>query len=143
MKTSQAGLNLIKQFEGFRSESYLCPANVWTVGFGTTKNVKPGMIITESQGEQLLQEDVKTFEITINNSVTVPLKQNQFDALVSFVYNVGPGNFKSSTLLKKLNAGEYSAVPNELLKWNKGGGKVLPGLTKRREAEGNLWSKEY
>lgn len=138
--TSQAGINLIKQFEGFRSEAYLCPAKIWTVGYGTTKNVHQGMVVTEGQAETFLFDDVKIFEKTINECVIVPLTQNQFDALVCFVYNVGPGNFKSSTLMKKLNAGEYSAVPSELEKWNKGGGKVLPGLVKRRQAEANLWN---
>lgn len=140
-RTSQAGVNLIKSCEGFRNEAYLCPAKVWTIGYGTTRNVQPGMTITESQGQELLQDDLVVFEKAINEQVKVPLTQNQFDALVCFVYNVGQGNFKSSTLLKKLNAGEYSAVPEELQKWTKGGGKVLPGLVKRRQAEAELWNK--
>lgn len=142
MNTSQAGIDLIKRFEGFRAVAYVCPANVLTIGYGTTKNVSKGQVITESQAVDLLKRDLVEFEKTVNDSVKVPLTQNQFDALVTFVYNIGSGAFKTSTLLKKLNNGEYSAVPSELEKWNKGGGKVLEGLVKRRKAEADLWSKK-
>lgn len=144
MNTSKAGLDLIKQFEGLRLKAYKCPADVWTIGYGHTSAagnpaVKSGMTITEAQANRILASDLGQYEDAINNSVKVDLTQNQFDALVSFVYNVGIGAFQKSTLLKKLNAGQYDAVPGELMKWTKGGGKELPGLVRRRRAEAALW----
>lgn len=144
MNTSKAGLDLIKQFEGLRLKAYKCPADVWTIGYGHTSAagqpaVKSGMSITEAQANKILASDLGQYEDAINNSVKVELTQNQFDALVSFVYNVGIGAFQKSTLLKKLNAGQYDAVPAELMKWTKGGGKELPGLVRRRRAEAALW----
>ena len=144
MNTSKAGLDLIKQFEGLRLKAYKCPADVWTIGYGHTSAagqpaVKSGMSITEAQANKILAADLGQYEDAINNSVKVDLTQNQFDALVSFVYNVGIGAFQKSTLLKKLNAGQYDAVPGELMKWTKGGGKELPGLVRRRRAEAALW----
>lgn len=144
MNTSKAGLDLIKQFEGLRLKAYKCPANVWTIGYGHTSAagqpaVKSGMSITEAQANKILASDLGQYEDAINNSVKVDLTQNQFDALVSFVYNVGIGAFQKSTLLKKLNAGQYDVVPGELMKWTKSGGKELPGLVRRRRAEAALW----
>lgn len=144
MKVSKAGLNLIKEFEGVRLEAYKCPANVWTIGIGHTSaagapEVVPGMKITLQQAYDILNRDLDQYEEAVNKLVKVPLTQNQFDALVSFVYNVGVGSFQKSTLLKKLNAGDYSAVPGELMKWTKAGGKELPGLVRRRRAEAALW----
>lgn len=139
LKTSQQGLELIKHFEGFRSKAYLCPANVWTIGYGTTSGVKRGQVVTEAQATQMLQRDVEKFENAIKRHVQVPLRQNEFDALVSFVYNVGEGNFKSSTLLRLLNQGGYDDVYAQLQRWNRGGGRVLTGLVRRREAEGKLF----
>ena len=144
MNTSKAGLDLIKQFEGLRLKAYKCPADVWTIGYGHTSAagqpaVKSGMSITEAQANKILASDLGQYEDAINNSVKVDLTQNQFDALVSFVYNVGIEAFQKSTLLKKLNAGQYDAVPGELMKWTKGGGKELPGLVRRRRAEAALW----
>lgn len=144
MKTSSAGINLIKEFEGVRLKSYKCPAGVYTIGVGHTSAagppaVKAGMEITNAQAMKILANDLGQFEDAINDSVKVPLTQSQFDALVSFVFNVGVGAFKKSTLLKKLNAGQYDAVPAELMKWTKGGGKELPGLVRRRRAEAALW----
>lgn len=144
-KTSEAGKDIIKEFEGLRVLAYVCPAGVVTIGYGTTKiagaPVKIGMKITSEEAEQLLEEDLKTFENAVNQSVTVELTQNQFDALVSFVYNVGAGNFRKSTLLKRVNAGKFAEAADEFLKWNKAGGKVLAGLTRRRNAERNLFLK--
>lgn len=144
MKISKAGLNLIKEFEGVRLESYKCPADVWTVGIGHTDaagppKVTPGMKITLQEAYDILNRDLDQYEAAVTNSVKVPLTQNQFDALVSFTYNVGIGAFQKSTLLKKLNAGQYDAVPGELMKWTKAGGKELPGLVRRRRAEAALW----
>jgi lysozyme len=110
-----------------------------TIGYGHTKDVRPGDVVTLTEAEKLLIEDLEWSESVVNNQVKVPLNQNQFDALVSFVFNVGSGNFGKSTLLKRLNAGRYDDVPHELKRWNKGGGEVLPGLTRRREAETKLF----
>ena len=136
---SQAGINLIKKWEGLRLQAYLCPANVWTIGYGSTKGVKKGDVVTVKEAEELLRRDLQRFIATVNESVKVPLTQNQFDALVSFTFNVGQGAFKNSTLLRILNQGDYAGVPAQLARWNKGGGKVLPGLTARRKDEANLW----
>ncbi|MBO5523436.1 MAG: glycoside hydrolase family protein [Roseburia sp.] len=134
-KTSQAGVNLIKSFEGCRLTAYQDSAGVWTIGYGHTSGVKKGMTITEAQAEAYLKGDLGTAENAVNGKVTYSIKQNQFDALVSFTYNVGSGNFGSSTLLKKLNQGDITGAANEFDKWNKAGGKVLEGLVRRRAAE--------
>lgn len=159
MKTSQAGVDLIKQFEGQRLTAYKCPAGIWTIGYGHTSaagapEVQPGMTITYQEANAILVRDLGKYEDAVNRLVKVPLTQNQFDALVSFTYNVGEGATEServgrsglvrpglakSTLLKKLNAGQYDAVPAELMKWTKGGGKELPGLVRRRRAECAMW----
>lgn len=144
MNTSKAGLDLIKQFEGCRLKAYKCPADVWTIGYGHTSaagspKVTSGMTITQAQANKILAQDLGQYENAINDSAKVDLTQDQFDALVSFVYNVGIGAFQKSTLLKKLNAGQYDAVPAELMKWTKAGGKELPGLVRRRRAEAALW----
>ena len=142
MNVSQNCVELIKYFEGFEDTAYLCPANVWTIGYGRTRNVKEGDKITEVQAERDLLEELEEFKHQVLNSVKVELKQNELDALTSWTYNLGVGNLKSSTLLKKLNAGNKSEVPAEMIRWNKANGKVLAGLTKRREAEAELWAKE-
>jgi lysozyme len=128
-------LSLIKEFEGLRLEAYLCPAKVWTIGYGHTKTAKPGMKITEGGAEALLRHDLEWVESTINKHVKVPLTQNQYDALASFIYNVGAGAFRKSTLLRLLNQGDYDGAAGQFQRWNKAGGKVLKGLTRRRKAE--------
>lgn len=135
MRTSQKGIDLIKKFEGCRLEAYKCPAGIWTIGYGHTKGVKDGQIITQEQAEEFLREDLRIFEQTVESCVKVPLSQNQFDALVSFCYNCGSGALKTSTLLRLLNEGNYSSAADQFLRWNKAGGKVLAGLTRRREEE--------
>jgi lysozyme len=140
MKISTKGLSLIKHFEGFKANAYKCPAGVWTIGYGTTSGVKSGQVVTENLAEKFLFGDCTKFEKAVEDLVTVTLSQDQFDALVAFVYNVGTGNFKSSTLLKVLNQGHYDQVPGQMLRWNKAGGKVLEGLTRRRQSEGHLFS---
>lgn len=140
LRTSAAGLEIIKNFEGFRAKAYICPAGVLTIGYGTTSSVHRGQVVNESQATALLARDVVSFEREIKRSVKVPLEQHEFDALVSFVYNVGPGNFRSSTLLKRLNASAFQEVPAQMMRWNKGGGRVLEGLNRRRAAEGRLFS---
>ena len=142
MNVSQNCVELIKHFEGFEDTAYLCPANVWTIGYGRTRNVKEGDRITEPQAERDLLEELEEFKHQVLHSVKVELTQNELDALTSWTYNLGVGNLNSSTLLKKLNAGSKDEVPAEMLRWNKASGKVLAGLTKRREAEAELWAKE-
>lgn len=140
MKISQNGLDLIKSFEGLELKAYKDSVGVLTVGWGSTgSHVKPGMVITKEQAETLIKQDVSRFEKGISDLVKVPLTQNQFDALVSFSFNLGLGNLKSSTLLKKLNASDYSGAANEFLRWNKAAGKVLNGLTRRRQAEKDMF----
>lgn len=139
MRTSQKGINLIKKFEGCRLEAYKCPAGIWTIGYGHTKGVKDGQIITQEQAEEFLREDLRIFEQAVESCVKVPLSQNQFDALVSFCYNCGNGALKTSTLLRLLNEGKYKDASEQFLRWNKAGGKVLAGLTRRREEERELF----
>ena len=139
MNIGSKGLELIKHFEGCELEAYKCPAGVWTIGYGHIKGVSEGMTITEAQAEEMLQSELIEYEGYINDLVEVELNQNQFDAMVSWVYNLGGGNLKSSTLLKVLNAGDYAGVPAQMLRWNKAGGKVLEGLTRRRQAEADLF----
>ncbi|EJF77418.1 hypothetical protein MCO_01104 [Bartonella sp. DB5-6] len=145
-RISSEGLTLIKQWEGLRLNAYQDIACVWTIGYGHTSKagkplVKKGMCITRQQAEEILCEDLKQFETAVEKAVTVSLTDEQFAALVSFCYNVGIKAFCHSTLLKKLNKGDYEAVPTELQKWNKVGGKPLQGLANRRAAEAGLWAK--
>ena len=141
MKVSQECIDLVKFFEGFEPRAYLCPANVWTIGYGRTKNVKEGDELTELQAERDLLEALDEFAEQVLNTVKISLDQNELDALTSWTYNLGVGNLQSSTLLKKLNSGDKNSVPSEMVRWNKAAGKVLAGLTRRREAEAKLWAK--
>tara|TARA_R110000868_G_scaffold89976_1_gene250084 strand:+ start:2780 stop:3223 length:444 start_codon:yes stop_codon:yes gene_type:complete len=144
MKISQEGLSLIKKFEGCKLNSYKCAAGVPTIGYGSTHGIEMGMSISQSRAEELLLEDISKFEDIVNESVKVVLNQNQFDAMVSWTFNLGGGNLKSSTLLKVLNGGDYEDVPNQIKRWNKANGKVLEGLIRRREAEALLFvGKEW
>lgn len=126
---------LIKSFEGLELEAYLCPADVWTIGYGHTGNVKEGDSVTKAEAEALLEKDLAVFRNGVTRAVKVPLNENQFGALVSFAYNLGIGSLQSSTLLKLLNAGDYAGAADQFLRWNKSKGKVLTGLVRRREAE--------
>lgn len=140
MQVSNNGINLIKQFEGCKLTAYQDSVGVWTIGYGWTqpvdgKSVAKGMTITQKKANDLLTEGVAQYEKGVTNLVTVPVNQNQFDALVDFAYNLGVNALKGSTLLRKLNAGDYAGAANEFPKWNKAGGKELAGLTRRREAE--------
>ena len=139
MKTSQYGIDLIKHFEGCELKAYKCPAGVWTIGYGHTKGVEPGDEWSEDHANHMLEVELEEYEGYVSKYVTAPLGQNQFDALVSWTYNLGGGNLSASTMLKVLNAGEYDEVPNQMLRWNKAGGKVLEGLTRRRQAEGDMF----
>lgn len=135
MKTSQAGIDLIKRFEGLRLRAYRDAVGVPTIGYGTTRGVKMGIAITAERAEELLREDVTRFEEYIAQLVTVPLTQGQWDALSSFVYNLGPTKLAESTLLRLLNAGDYQGAAAEFDRWTRAGGKVLAGLVRRRAAE--------
>lgn len=126
---------LIKSFEGLELEAYLCPADIWTIGYGHTGNVKEGDSITKAEADELLDKDLQTFRNGVRRLVKVPLNENQFGALVSFAYNLGLGSLQNSTLLKLLNAGDYDGAADQFLRWNKSKGKVLTGLVRRREAE--------
>jgi lysozyme len=145
-KIGTKGLDLIKSAEGLKLKPYLCPANVPTVGYGSTfyENGKKVALkdpkITEQRATELLQHSVRSFEQYVDSYCRDDINQNQFDALVSFCYNLGPANLKSSTLLKKLNLNPNDpTIAQEFLKWNKAGGRALKGLTKRRQAEADLY----
>lgn len=155
MQMSQNGRKLLEQWEGVRLNAYKDSAGLLTIGVGhllTKSELSSGKIdingdsvkyangLTSEQADGLLAQDLKPAETTVNNNVKVELNQNQFDALVSFTFNVGGGAFKGSTLLKKLNNGQYGEVPGQLVRWNKAGGKVVPGLENRRKNEVNLWN---
>ena len=139
MKISQYGIDLIKHFEGCELQAYQCAAGVWTIGYGHTKGVQPGDEWSEDHANHMLEVELEEYENYVSTAVTVPLSQNQFDALVSWVYNLGNGNLTSSTMLKVLNSGDYAGVPAQIKRWNKAGGKVLEGLTRRRQAEADMF----
>lgn len=148
MIVSKNGLDLIKEFESFKSKPYLCPSQKATIGFGSTyypdgkKVTLQDKEITEEKAFEILEYIAnKDFGSNINKVVKVPLNQNQFDALVSFAYNIGNGNFNSSTLLRWLNQGNYKEASIQLLRWDKSKGIVLNGLTKRRKAEKTLFDR--
>lgn len=139
MRTSQRGINLIKQHEGLRLEAYRCPAGIYTIGYGHTAGVRRGDVIDERKAEQLLAEDLKKFEAVINRECP-GVGQNQFDALVSFTFNLGETNLRKSTLLKCVKANpDGQNIYTEFLRWNKSKGEVLPGLIRRRKAEADLY----
>ena len=142
MKLSQRGIDLIKQFEGYSSKAYPDPATggaPWTIGYGTTNGVKPGMVITAEKAEKMLRDDVAKFESGVSSLVTAPTTQGQFDAMVSLAYNIGLGGFGKSTLLKKHNARCYTCAADQFRVWNRANGKVMNGLTKRRAAERQVY----
>jgi len=138
MKATDNCVQLIKRFEGLYLKAYVCPAGVLTIGYGHTRGVKPGEEINELQAEIYLREDVEACEIQLN-CLTLPINQHQFDALCSFIFNLGIGNLRSSTLLKKLNKGDFEGAAAEFDKWVFSGGKKLAGLVKRRTAERKLF----
>ena len=142
MRASEKAYSLIRQFEGLLLTAYKCPAGVWTVGYGHTSGVVPGMAITKEQAGEFLKKDIETAE-NIVNAECPNLRQCQFDALVSFVFNVGGGNFRKSTLLKKVNTNpDDNSIMDEFLRWVYAKGVVLPGLQKRRLAEMRLYFSE-
>ena len=142
MHISDEGLELIKHFEGCPTDdegnavAYQDAVDVWTIGYGHTKDVQEGDKWSKEKADFMLWRELEDeYEEYVNNYVHVPITQQQFDALCSWVYNLGPSNLKRSTLLRKLNNGDYDEVPQQIKRWNKAGGKVLEGLTRRREAE--------
>jgi len=141
MNVSDRGINLIQHFEGFYSKPYYCPAGVLTIGFGTViKDPKPYLQgITKEQATNMMMNEIIKNERSINRLVKVFINQNQFDALISFVYNLGAGNLQASTLLRKLNNLDFLGAADEFPKWRKAGGRVLQGLVRRRLAERGLF----
>ena len=137
---NRAGYDLIKKFEGLKLHAYLCPAGVWTIGYGRTRGVHPKLQITPERAEHYLQEDLLWACKAVSDAITVKLTDNQFAALVSLTYNIGETAFKGSTLVKKLNASEYDAIPEQIKRWNKAGGVTVMGLINRRKAEAELWA---
>lgn len=139
MRIGQRGINLIKQFEALGLEAYKCPAGVWTIGYGHTRGVKPGDVIDKQKAEQLLSEDLREAETVVGRECP-GINQNQFDALVSFVFNCGTVNFQKSTLLKCVKANpENVNIRYEFSRWNKSKGMILAGLIRRRKAEADLY----
>lgn len=144
MQTSEKGISLIKEFEGCKLTAYQDSVGVWTIGYGWTqpvdgKPVRAGMTIKQETAERLLKTGLVSYESDVCRLVKVALTQGQFDALVAFTYNLGTRSLSTSTLLRKLNAGDCAGAADEFLRWNKAGGKVLNGLTRRREAERALF----
>ena len=133
---------MIKHFESCKLTAYQDSVGVWTIGWGHTAGVKKGDNWTQDEADDILLNDLEKFEGYVNQYVKVPLTQNQFDALVSWTFNLGPGNLKSSTMLTKLNEKSYDEVPSQMKRWNKAGGKVLRGLERRRNAEAAMFSGE-
>ena len=141
MKTSQNGINLIKQFEGCALKAYKCPAGVWTIGFGHTNGVKEGDIITSETAEAFLKQDLKSAEYCINTECQRDLNQNQFDALASFIFNIGSFAFRHSTLLRQLKYGNFQKAAEQFDKWIYANHQVMPGLVRRRKAERLLFER--
>lgn len=144
MPISNKGIELIRKFEGLRLKPYYDAVGKLTIGYGHVirkdEHFPLDEAITEEKAENLLIEDLKHVEAVIQRIVTYPLSEGQFDALASFIFNLGEGNFAKSTLLKKLNAGDLDGAAEEFLRWNRAGGRELPGLTKRRAAEQELFN---
>jgi lysozyme len=140
MIISTAGVDLLTHFEGLRLEAYQDSVGVWTIGYGHTKGVTPSMKITESQANNLLKTELIEYQNYINSMVNISLDQCQFDALVCWVYNLGPTNLKNSTLLTLLNQGVKFQIPEQIRRWNRAGGKILKGLVRRREAEALMFA---
>ena len=139
MKTSEKGIELIKKFEGCKLTAYKCPAGIWTIGYGHTRNVHKGEVITQQQADELLKQDLLVYEAGIN-VMKLNINQNQYDSLVSFAFNLGLGALQKSTLLKRIKVNPNDTkIKDEFLRWSYAGGKQLKGLLLRRQAEANLY----
>ncbi len=139
MQISDEGIALVKKFEGCKLESYLCSASVWTVGYGSTRGVQKGDVWSQEKADITLIDELHEYGKYVEELVTIPLNQCQFDALTSWTFNLGPTNLQNSTLLKVLNQGDYEGVPYQIKRWNKAAGQVNDGLIRRREAEALLF----
>lgn len=138
---NRAGLELVKQFEGCKLTAYKCPAGVWTIGYGSTgDHVRPGMTITKDQAEELLRSDLRRFEAAVQTEAG-DATDNQFSAMVCLAFNIGIAAFARSSVLRWHQAKNTGEAANAFRLWNKAGGKILPGLVKRREAEAALYRK--
>jgi lysozyme len=143
VKISKNGIELIKRFEGCKLKAYKCPADFWTIGYGSTgSHVNEGLVITQAEADALLLRDLLRFELGVMEVIDRPMTQGQFDALVSFAFNVGLGALRGSTLARKFKAVDIAGAAEQFERWNMGGGKVLPGLVKRREAERALFESD-
>lgn len=142
MQISKTGIELLKHFEGCELKAYQDSVGVWTIGYGHTKGIYEGLEITQSEAEKMLQDELPEYEGYVTDKVVPMLQQHEYDALVCWVYNLGPTNLSSSTMLKKLNAGEFKEVPFQMKRWDKAGGQPLLGLTRRRNAEALLFKGE-
>jgi lysozyme len=140
VQVNEAGLKLIKKFEGLRLRAYRCPAGVWTIGYGHTKTAKRGQVITEAEADRLLREDLHVFERGVLDALGgAPTTENQFSAMVSLAFNIGLGAFRRSKVLALHKAGKTAEAARAFANWRKAGGKVLPGLVRRRAAEAKLY----
>jgi len=139
MKTSPVGIELIKRFEGLRLKAYKCPAGMWTIGYGRTFNVSEGMEIPKEQAEAFLKEDLKVYEDSVNDGIEIKITQNQFDAMVSFCFNLGIKAFNDSYIKKYTNEKRFPEVREQFMRFVYAGGKKLDGLIKRRKAEADLY----
>ena len=142
LQLSKTGIELLKHFEGCELKAYQDSVGVWTIGYGHTKGIYEGLEITQLEAEKMLQDELPEYEGYVTDKVVPMLQQHEYDALVCWVYNLGPTNLSSSTLLKRLNAGEFNDVPFEMKRWDKAGGQPLLGLTRRRNAEALLCKGE-
>ena len=143
MHISQEGIDLVKKFEGGRLTAYQCAAGVWTCGYGSTRGVQQGDVWSQEKAEIMLVDELEEYGAYVEDLVTVPLNQQQYDALTSWTFNLGPSNLKSSTLLQVLNKGDYDGVPQQIKRWNKVNGQVNDGLIRRRDAEALLFEGKH
>ena len=143
MYISKEGIDLVKKFEGCKLEAYQCAAGVWTIGYGSTHGVQKGDVWSQEKAEVMLIDELEEYGKYVEELVTLPLNQCQFDALTSWTFNLGPSNLKSSTMLQVLNQGDYEGVPYQIKRWNKVNGQVNDGLIRRREAEALLFEGKH
>ena len=142
MRTSDAGKEFIKDFEGCKLEAYQCSGGVWTIGYGHTRHVQEGDKITNKEADAFLVKDIEMVEHHVDRLVNVHLLRNEWDAIVSWCFNLGCGNLRSSTLLVQINEGNLDKVSEQIVRWNKAGGKVVAGLTRRRKAEAAMFDNK-
>jgi len=139
MQTSEKGKEFIKHFEGCKLEAYQCSGDVWTIGCGHTRGVEEGDKISKKQADALLSADIEMVETHVQRLITVDLNQSQWDAIVSWCFNLGCGNLRASTMLQVINSGDLDKVSEQIIRWDKVGKKAVAGLTRRRKAEADLF----